>query len=347
MTLDTAIATKLPMKNGKLALASNCDVESSVLAVEVQTLGETKGYCPEEAAVWGAGDRGVGKLVASNHWDNFDTPGGATANSKAIRQSVGQYQMYVRNPISIKSKHLRYPQSCSSILQNDPTSKDGVYLIDPEQDGRDVRNVWCDMTSNGGGWTLIYSHRDHGENGAKNFQLENTVKVATTATVTPITANSRFASTIVDALDKEYNEIMLSGYKPNGKWVKLLHNANLDASSAISYKPLAIGKFSKVKAVWKDGTISSKCLSETSLYTEITPSQAIASSEASVSFRANKLIDNNHNTRWTSNGVQDGNKEWIRFEFSGREKIVKYKFYTGNYKKSYANFMDFRRHQQY
>jgi len=45
-------------------------------------------------------------------------------------------------------------QSCNAILTADPTSQDGIYYIDPS--GLGVISVYCDMTLNDGGWTLVY-----------------------------------------------------------------------------------------------------------------------------------------------------------------------------------------------
>lgn len=46
-------------------------------------------------------------------------------------------------------------KDCSQILTAKPLSSDGVFTIDPDQDGGDAAyNVFCDMTTDGGGWTL-------------------------------------------------------------------------------------------------------------------------------------------------------------------------------------------------
>ncbi|MFZ4579482.1 MAG: fibrinogen-like YCDxxxxGGGW domain-containing protein [Myxococcota bacterium] len=51
------------------------------------------------------------------------------------------------------------PKSCKEILANDATSKDGVYTVDPDGPfGNAPLQVLCNMTRDGGGWTLGIKH---------------------------------------------------------------------------------------------------------------------------------------------------------------------------------------------
>ena len=50
---------------------------------------------------------------------------------------------------------------CSDILLANPSATDGVYNIDPDGDGGSAPfDVWCDMTTDGGGWTVVFQSSD-------------------------------------------------------------------------------------------------------------------------------------------------------------------------------------------
>lgn len=117
--------------------------------------------------------------------------------------SVNNYGQVVGNP----------GLSCKDIYDNNPASNgvDGTYYIDPDNDGSNVYECTCDMTTDGGGWTLV-------ENTGPKGSATNTTGSSGVSPI-PTTVGSAFAKLSdadINLIRGDYTTSIIRFQRPNG-----------------------------------------------------------------------------------------------------------------------------------
>lgn len=105
---------------------------------------------------------GVLSVIAIS-WLSFSASASETGNEYLIRQNV--------EGMIAKPKEKPFYVSCKDLKQTLPDTKSGTYLIEPKGKGNGAYNLYCDMETDGGGWTAVLKQ--------SNFEPQSSITFAT------------------------------------------------------------------------------------------------------------------------------------------------------------------------
>ncbi len=101
---------------------------------------------------------------------------------------------------------------CADIRDNNPASADGLWWVDPNTDG--AFEVWCDQTTDGGGWNIVW--KNHG--GARGGEISNATLLSNANSALGTAAVTDHLDDLVSAINQRAYDVWWTS--PNREWLK-------------------------------------------------------------------------------------------------------------------------------
>jgi len=130
-----------------------------------------------------------------------------------------------------QASRCKTPSSCRDVQQRTPTAKSGPYTI--VHDGTPLQ-VYCDMTSGDGGWTLVYRvSRNVAGDPYTLFTGEALNDEAASAEITPLGTTNHYVSRLIARWDKTFpvESVRAAIYDDQDSVVRSLSFSGRDSTS--------------------------------------------------------------------------------------------------------------------